>query len=75
MEEATIGKGSSLAGMAINQCGIRRELGIIIVAIKRASGKMEFNPHPEAVLQEGDCLIALGQTSQLKVLADMMVGG
>jgi len=74
MEEVTISLGSSLAGLAINQCGIRQDLGIIIVAIKRAEGKMEFNPSPTAILHEGDCLIALGQPSQLKVLEEITQG-
>jgi voltage-gated potassium channel len=75
MEEVTIKKGSSLAGLAINQCGIRQDLGIIIVAIKRGDGKMEFNPSPTAVLNEGDCLIALGQPRQLKALEEITLGG
>lgn len=74
MEEVTINAGSSLAGLAINQCGIRQDLGIIIVAIKRSDGKMEFNPSPESVLHEGDCLIALGQPAQLKVLEEITNG-
>lgn len=75
MEEVTIGKGSSLAGLAISQSGIRQELGIIIVAIKHSGGKMEFNPSPSAVLNRGDCLIALGQPSQLKMLEEITAGG
>jgi len=74
MEEVTIKKGSSLAGLKLNQCGIRQDLGIIIVAIKRADGKMEFNPSPTSVLNEGDCLIALGHPSQLKTLEDITHG-
>lgn len=74
MEEVTISRGSSLAGLAINKSGIRQELGIIIVAIKRADGKMEFNPAPDAVLHEGDRLIALGQPEQMKVLEEITLG-
>ena len=74
MEEVTIKQGSSLAGLAIRDCGIRQDLGIIIVAIKRGNGKMEFNPNPAAVLNEGDCLIALGQPKQLKALEEITLG-
>ena len=74
MEEVTINSGSPLSGLAINQCGIRQELGIIIVAIKRGDGKMEFNPNPASVLHEGDRLIALGQPAQLKVLDEITFG-
>ena len=74
MEEMTIRKGSSLDGVALKDCGIRQELGIIIVAIKRLDGKMEFNPSPDSMLYAGDCLIALGQPGQLKVLEDITAG-
>jgi voltage-gated potassium channel len=74
MEEVMISQGSSLAGLAINKSGIRQELGIIIVAIKRADGKMEFNPSPNAVLHEGDRLIALGQPEQMKALEEITLG-
>ncbi len=74
MEEVTINSGSSLAGQAINKSGIRQDLGIIIVAIKRSDGRMEFNPSPESILHGGDCLIALGQPAQLKVLEEITNG-
>ena len=74
MEEVTIKEGTRLAGLALNECGIRQELGIIIVAIKRSDGKMEFNPSPTAILHGGDCLIALGQPDQLKVLEEITAG-
>ena len=68
MEEVTIGKGSSLVGRAIKDSGIRQDLDIIVVAIKHADGKMEFNPNPGAILREADCLIALGRPEQVKLL-------
>ena len=74
MEEVTLKKGSSLSGLAINQCGIRQDLGIIIVAIKRADRSMEFNPNPTSILNEGDCLIALGRPKQLKALEEITLG-
>ncbi|MGA2192766.1 MAG: potassium channel protein [Nitrospirota bacterium] len=74
LEEISIGPESSMAGLAINQSGIRQDLGIIIVAIKRADGKMEFNPSPTSVLHGGDRLIALGQPEQMKVLEEITLG-
>ncbi len=68
LEAVTVASGSPLVGQAIKDSGIRQELDIIIVAIKRADGKMEFNPNPNSVLREADCLIALGRPEQLKLL-------
>lgn len=72
MEELTIGEGSSFAHKTLNDCGIRRELNVIIVAIKRIDGHMEFNPTADTVLKAGDTLIVLGQGEQLKKLEKLM---
>jgi voltage-gated potassium channel len=71
MEEITIQKGSKLAGLTLDECGIGRELGIIIVAIKQSSGDMKFNPTFRTTIKAGDTLIALGEISKFKVLEDM----
>ncbi len=68
LEEVKVGSGSPLVGRAIKDSGIRQTLDIIIVAIKRADGKMEFNPNPNSILREADCLIALGRPEQVKLL-------
>jgi len=48
-------------------------MGIIIVAIKRESGEMEFNPKSTSVIKKGDTLVAMGETKQLKAL-EVLVG-
>lgn len=72
MEELTVGEGSSFAHRTLNDCGIRRELNVIIVAIKRIGGHMEFNPTADTFLRAGDTLIVLGQGEQLKKLEKLM---
>jgi len=71
MEELTVQDGSKLAGFTLDECGIGRELGIIIVAIKKTSGDMKFNPTFRTTIKAGDTLIALGEISKLKMLEDM----
>jgi len=71
MEEITIQEASQLAGLTLDECGIGRELGIIIVAIKNGNGELKFNPTFRSTIQTGDTLIALGETSKLKTLEDM----
>ena len=44
MEEVLIKESSELVGKSLDECGIGRELGIIIVAIKKPNGEMKFNP-------------------------------
>lgn len=71
LEEIPVQKGSDLAGLTLDKCGIGRELGIIIVAIKRTTGDMEFNPTFRTHIKAGDILIAVGEVSKLKLLEDM----
>ena len=61
-------KGSKFCEMTLENTGIGRDLGIIIVAIKRPDGTMEFNPNSTSTIYAGDTLVALGETSKLKEL-------
>lgn len=71
MEEITVQNNSKLAGLSLDECGIGRDLGIIVVAIKKASGDMKFNPTFRTAIKAGDTLIALGEIPKLKTLEDM----
>jgi voltage-gated potassium channel len=73
MEEITIKDNSGLVGLTLDECGIGRDLGIIVVAIKQGSGEMRFNPTYRTEIKTGDTLIALGEISKLKILEDMAI--
>jgi len=73
IEEIKVKESSHIVGRGLDECGIRKDLGIIIVAIKRAAGDMEFNPTSTSVIRQGDILIAMGETKQLEAL-ERMVG-
>ncbi|MCX7771363.1 MAG: potassium channel protein [Proteobacteria bacterium] len=68
IEEIDISPKSSLIGKSIAQSGIGKDLGVIIIGIRRADGSMKFNPNSQTVIKEGDTLIVLGQTDNLSVL-------
>jgi voltage-gated potassium channel len=70
MEQVHVPGQSSLAGTSLLEAGIRQKYGVIIVAIKRAGGAMEFNPAPESVIRAGDELVVLGQLSSVKSLEE-----
>ena len=72
MEEIAVGPGSSLAGVALKDSGIRQKLDLILVAIKRAGGEMLFNPTLETPILAGDTLIALGLRKNLEALEEMV---
>ncbi len=68
MEETRINEGSPLIGLDLRKSNLREELGVIIVAIKKPSGKMIFNPPSDTVIEAGDILIVLGDQSKLITL-------
>ena len=47
---------------------IRSEMGVIVLAIRKADGKMVFNPPPESRIAIGDHLIVMGQPDGLQKL-------
>lgn len=70
MEEVRVEEGSAFAGRSLDECGIGRELGVIVVAIKGVDGEMRMNPIHSSKIQAGDTLIVLGEMSKLKALED-----
>jgi len=53
-------------------CGLAEDQGLVLIAVKRASGHLEFNPGPKVLLAEGDKLIVLGQPESLKRLESVI---
>jgi voltage-gated potassium channel len=74
MEEIKVQEGSRLVGLTLDECGIGKDLNIIVVAIKKLTSRMEFNPTSRSTIETGDTLIALGEISKLKILEDMVQG-
>jgi voltage-gated potassium channel len=70
MEQVHVDDGSALVGRTILEAGIRQKFGVIVIAIKRADGAMEFNPPSEAMVRAGDELVVLGQPQSVKALED-----
>ncbi len=73
-EEVVIGKGTRLDGLTLGASDIRKVYNIIVIGIKKASNEMVFNPGPDAELQGGDTLVALGDKNQLQRLAQSLAG-
>jgi voltage-gated potassium channel len=65
MEEITVCDGSPIIGKSLEESEIRHRFGLIIVAIKKDSGKMIFNPLATYVIENGDKLIAMGEDENM----------
>lgn len=65
MEEAVIGVGSPIAGKTLVDSNIRRNFGVIIVAIKKPDNRMVFNPAPTELLEADDIIVVIGKKEEL----------
>lgn len=72
MEELLVGEKSRLDGVTLADSGIRQEMNVIIVAIRKKDGAMKFNPSSESRIEVGDTLIALGHSNDLRRLSSIL---
>ncbi len=68
LEEAEISLGSRLDGVSIASSNLRKDLDLIVLAIKGATGAMAFNPSFETEIKAGDTLVVLGHRPNLEKL-------
>jgi voltage-gated potassium channel len=73
LEQVHIADASPFAGRSLIDAGIRQRFGVVVVGIRRADGKMDFNPAPETAIRAGDDLVVLGRTESLKELEQAAV--
>lgn len=66
LEEVRLSKQSQLLDRSIEECHIRRNFGLIVVAILTPEGEMVFNPAPGYRLTADSTLVVLGRRDDLK---------
>jgi voltage-gated potassium channel len=72
LEEVLVGEKSPYSGKPLIETDIRRDLDLIIIAVKKKTGDMVFNPGPHTIIECHDTLITLGERNNLEVLAKKM---
>jgi voltage-gated potassium channel len=72
MEELTVGERSEIKDLTLMESGIRKDFDLIVVAIKKKTGEMIFNPSSQAKIQVGDILVALGDRENLSRLEKIL---
>jgi len=68
IEEVEVRGLSRLAGKTIGDSAIHRDLGIMILAIRRSDGQPRFNPTANEPIMAGDHLIVMGEAAKLSHL-------
>lgn len=74
IEELLVHEKSRLKGVTLVDSRIRQEMNVMILAIRKKTGEMAFNPSSESSIETGDTLIALGYSTELKRLASVLAG-
>jgi voltage-gated potassium channel len=73
MEEAVIQSSSHLVGKTLVESRLRMDFGVIIVAIKKSSNEMVFNPGPTAILEAGDVIVVIGKQEEMNKMREILV--
>ena len=68
LDEKRISPKSELIGTTLATSGLRKDFNIIILAIKSATGSMDFNPPFNTEIKTGDTLVILGRGEDLEKL-------
>ncbi len=74
IEEILVSEKSVLIGKTLKESKIGKELGVIIIGIKRADGSVEFNPSANTFIKSGDILIVIGKSENLYTLSQIAKG-
>lgn len=72
LEEAVIHAKSRIVGKTLLESRLRKDFGVMIVAIKKSTQEMLFNPGPDALLESGDIIVAIGKHNDLLRMAEML---
>lgn len=75
IEEVTIPETSPMVGCALKETEIRKKTKVLVIAVRYADGRYEYNPPPEQRLEHGSTLIVLAETAEMQRLRDGIASG
>ncbi|WP_435005672.1 potassium channel family protein [Tundrisphaera lichenicola] len=65
MEEVPVKSHGALDGLSLRDADIGRKTGVMVIAVKRADGRVEFPPSGDEPFAVGDTAVILGRRSNL----------
>jgi voltage-gated potassium channel len=68
IEQVRVSAGSEVVSKTIREMQLRRNMGVIVMAIRRGDGHMLFNPPADTSVVAGDYLIVMGKQEDLLAL-------
>jgi len=70
-EEIVVRRDCAPCGRTIGELRIQDTTGALVIALRKADGIFEVTPGPGAVLEEGDVLIGVGSTDEIRLLEEL----
>jgi voltage-gated potassium channel len=67
-----VSESSEVVSKTIREMQLRRNVGVIVMAIRRADGRMLFNPPADTAVEAGDFLIVMGRQGDLTTLEALL---
>jgi voltage-gated potassium channel len=74
MEQMRVAETSAAASRTIRELQLGRDLGVIVLAIRKSDGSMKFNPPADTAVGGGDYLIVMGKQESLHSLESLIAG-
>ena len=71
IEEVRVPSGSALDGVLLRESDLKKELNLMVVAIRKPDQSIHFNPSANTKLEEGDTLVLIGDKKNLAELDKM----
>ena len=71
IEQVRVSEESELVKRTIRETQLRRNTGVIVMAIRRRDGSMLFNPPADTAVEAGDFLIVMGKQEDLNALENL----
>jgi voltage-gated potassium channel len=72
IEQVRVAPHSEFVSKTLREMQIRRDLGVIVLAIRKSDGQMVFNPPAEMEICADDFLIVMGEQPNLRKLEDLL---
>ncbi|MBN2212106.1 MAG: potassium channel protein [Sedimentisphaerales bacterium] len=69
-EQVQVKTEGKLSGKSLREANLPREVGILVIALKRADGSTLFNPPSDTILQAGDVMVVTGRAGSMARLHD-----
>jgi voltage-gated potassium channel len=72
IEQVRVSEASQMAAKTIREMQLGRDVGVIVMAIRKSDGHMIFNPPADTGVHGGDYLIVMGRPGNLRTLETLL---